>query len=111
VTTKPHSRNYEILVKNSGSKDIDPSDRDRWCQYIVYKGLQKIGYGRITHGGITDTEIQMAKFLVGTGKDFSEEISESEIPEPLRLPPVFKGKGVNGHRYHVFDRPKYFRMG
>lgn len=108
VTTNPGSENYKILIDQSGAKDIDPTDTDRWCQYIIYKNMEKVGYGRITHGGITDTEIQMAKFLIGTGKDNTDEVEESNIPAKLRLPSIFKGKGVNGHRYHVFNRPKYF---
>jgi hypothetical protein len=26
----------------------------------------------------------------------------------LRFPAIFKGQGVRGHRYHVFDEPRYF---
>ena len=53
--------------KSGGSVfDIDPSDSDRWCQYIGYKGpgLSRISYVRVHHNHITDTELQTAKFLV-----------------------------------------------
>lgn len=80
----------------------------RWCQYLLYKDVQKIGYARITHGGITDTEIQLGKFIIGTGEDNIEEIEEEKAPEFSRFPEVFKGEGKDGHHYHVFDKPKYF---
>ena len=96
------------MIEESESKDIDPSDSDRWCQYIIYKNLEKIAYGRISHGGITDTEIQIGRFLVGTNQDNLEEINETAVPEHLKLPSVFKGKGSNGHQYQVFEGPKYF---
>jgi len=37
VVTKPHSEQYGWLVKDGNAKDIDPTDTDRWCEYIVYK--------------------------------------------------------------------------
>jgi len=114
VTTEPGSSNYDLLIKESGSKDIDPTDTDRWCQYIIYKNLQKVAYGRVTHGGITDTEIQLAKFLVKAEKYHDQnnllEVNEENVPESFKLPQAFKGEGVNGHRYHVFDKPKYFAV-
>ncbi len=39
----------------------------------------------------------------------SERIEESEVQAGLRWPAVFRGEGVRGHRYHVFDEPRYFR--
>lgn len=59
---------FEWNVKeDTGSVfDIDPSDQDRWCQYIGYKGpgISRISYVRVHHNHITDTELQTAKFLV-----------------------------------------------
>ena len=37
VTSQPFSRDYQTLM--SVAKDIDPTDRDRWCEYILYKNL------------------------------------------------------------------------
>ena len=37
VVTTPHSEQYSWLVKDGNAKDIDPTDTDRWCEYIVYK--------------------------------------------------------------------------
>ena len=35
--TKPHAEQYNWLVRDGNAKDIDPTDTDRWCEYIVYK--------------------------------------------------------------------------
>eukprot|EP00160_Parvularia_atlantis_P014724 Unigene3829_Nuclearia_a/m.11679 Unigene3829_Nuclearia_a/g.11679 ORF Unigene3829_Nuclearia_a/g.11679 Unigene3829_Nuclearia_a/m.11679 type:complete len:139 (-) Unigene3829_Nuclearia_a:69-485(-) len=108
VVTKPHSDQYNWLVRDGNAKDIDPIDTDRWCEYIVYKGLEKIGYARISHGGITDTEMQIARFKMGTNTDNTDEIDERDMPKRFRFNTAFKGRGTRGHRFHVFDRPKYF---
>jgi endonuclease/exonuclease/phosphatase family metal-dependent hydrolase len=64
LVTKPKEGNYNTYVSEvSGMRDIDPSDWDRWCEYILYKGLKRIGYARITRGTITDTEIQVCPVM------------------------------------------------
>ena len=56
----PGEGNYKTYVsETSGMKDIDPSDWDRWCEYILYKGLRRTGYARVSRGTITDTELQV----------------------------------------------------
>ncbi|GFR60702.1 PGAP2-interacting protein-like [Elysia marginata] len=39
VTSAPGSENYKHLLSEGGLKDIDPSDKARWCEYIMYKKL------------------------------------------------------------------------
>ncbi|OJD18543.1 hypothetical protein AJ78_01459 [Emergomyces pasteurianus Ep9510] len=110
LVTKPLEGNYNTYVSEAnGMKDIDPSDWDRWCEYILYKGIKRTGYARVSRGTITDTEIQVGKFLVGQPEDTSNiRISEDHVPPGLRFPALFRGQGVRGHRYHVFDEPRYF---
>ncbi|KAI1271886.1 Frag1/DRAM/Sfk1 family protein [Xylaria sp. FL0933] len=124
LVTKPLKGNYNTYVSDtSGMHDVDPSDWDRWCEYILYKRLQRVGYARVSRSTITDTELQVAKFVVPTGHEEKEKIArinddadtrnrrakENEIPEGWRFPTMFRGKGVRGHRYHVFNEPRYYQ--
>ena len=108
LVTKPKEGNYNTYVgeKVSGMRDIDPSDWDRWCEYILYKNIRRSGYARVSRSTITDTEIQVGKFVVGEMEGTDQHIHESEVPEGLRFPKMFRGEGVRGHRYHVFDEPR-----
>ncbi|MCJ1341775.1 hypothetical protein MMC09_007072 [Bachmanniomyces sp. S44760] len=97
LVTRPLEGNYNTYVgEKSGMKDIDPSDWDRWCEYILYKGLKRTGYARV------------GKFVVGQPEGSNERIGEDQVPEGLRFPSLFRGEGVRGHRYHVFDEPRYY---
>jgi endonuclease/exonuclease/phosphatase family metal-dependent hydrolase len=117
LVTRPHEGNYHTYVGDrSGMKDIDPSpdfpetgQYDRWCEYILYKNLRRTGYARVSRSTITDTELQVGKFIVGPAPaDEQQRIEENQVPEGLRFPQKFRGEGVRGHRYHVFDEPRYF---
>ncbi|KAB8343113.1 hypothetical protein FH972_022706 [Carpinus fangiana] len=101
LVIKPGQGNYNTYVsEKSGMKDIDPTDWDRWCEYILYKGLRRSGYARISRDSITDTELQP--------ENANEFIQEGQVPVGERFPALFRGQGVRGHRYHVFDEPRYF---
>ncbi|KAI9754884.1 MAG: hypothetical protein M1815_005383 [Lichina confinis] len=107
LVTKPKEGNYNTYVgEKSGMRDIDPSDWDRWCEYILYKGLRRAGYARVSRSTITDTEIQVGKFIVGKPAGSDQIIKEDKVPAGQRFPELFKGLGVRGHQYHVFDGPR-----
>ncbi len=115
VVTKPGKEHeiYKRLIVDGGLKDIDPTDWDRWCEYIAYKGLDRIGYARVSHGGITDTEMQVGKFVVPARASDLKAVKsavcrETEYAESMRFPPQFMGKGERGHKYHVFGQPRYY---
>ncbi|KAK6582736.1 hypothetical protein PZA11_005144 [Diplocarpon coronariae] len=114
LVTKPLEGNYNTWVsETSGMHDIDPSDWDRWCEYILYKGLKRTGYARVSRSTITDTELQVGKFKIGEKPSEIESvrntrISEEQVPEGMRFPQMFRGEGVRGHAYHVFNEPRYF---
>ncbi|KAI0838555.1 Frag1/DRAM/Sfk1 family-domain-containing protein [Hypoxylon sp. FL0890] len=124
LVTKPLEGNYNTYVsENSGMHDVDPRDWDRWCEYILYKRLQRVGYARVSRSTITDTELQVAKFVVPKSVDEKAQIAalesdaesrdrkvgEQEVPEGWRFPALFRGEGVRGHRYHVFNEPWYYK--
>ncbi len=63
LVTKPKEGNYNTWVsEKSGMHDIDDTDWDRWCEYILYKGIKRTGYARVSRGTITDTEIQVISY-------------------------------------------------
>jgi len=105
----PGEGNYNTYVgEQSGMKDIDPSDWDRWCEYILYKGLKRTGYARVSRSTITDTELQVGKFQVGAPESVgaAEYVEEVKVVDDMRFPAIFRGQGVRGHQYHVFDEPR-----
>ncbi|ODV79892.1 uncharacterized protein CANTADRAFT_25698 [Suhomyces tanzawaensis NRRL Y-17324] len=119
LVTEPLTGNYNTYVsEESGVYDIDSTDWDRWCEYILFRDLKKVAYARISRSTITDTELQIAKFKLLTDEqkeandiDFlygNHYVNEEDIDENLRMPQLFRGDGVRGHRYHVFDEPRYF---
>ncbi|KAL5335726.1 Frag1/DRAM/Sfk1 family-domain-containing protein [Aspergillus crustosus] len=111
LVTKPLEGNYNTYVSDvSGMKDIDRSDWDRWCEYILYKNIKRTGYARVSRDSITDTEIQVGKFVVGQPEPETDMMIPEEMVAPgLRFPSLFRGQGVRGHRYHVFNEPRYWQ--
>lgn len=118
LVTEPLKGNYNTYVsEKTRMYDIDNTDRDRWCEYILFRELKKVAYARISRSTITDTELQVAKFkfLTDEQRGYDESflygnnyIDESEVDPALRMPQIFRGDGVRGHRYHVFDEPRYY---
>jgi hypothetical protein len=116
VVTQPGLEHeiYKRLIFDGNMTDIDSSDWDRWCEYIAYRGLKRIGYARVSHGGITDTEVQLGKFIVPPESEdpgawqWGTRTTEDKVPDAWKFPATFRGEGVRGHRYHVFDQARYW---
>ncbi len=54
--------------------------------------------------------IQVGKFVIGEPVPEEEvRIPEELVPVGRRFPALFRGEGVRGHRYHVFDEPRYWQ--
>lgn len=94
---------YEILMSDGRLWDVEIQDRDRWCEYIAFRNLWRIGYARISHGDITDTEMQLVKFFTQDATlpvDYraNEELYfhtyEHALPEDWQFPQKFQGEGI-----------------
>ncbi|KAG1725361.1 uncharacterized protein EDB91DRAFT_1239861 [Suillus paluster] len=126
VVTKPHASRpapYEILVHDGIVHDIDPEDWDRWCEYILYRGLYRTAYARVSRGIVTDTELQIGQFVVPrhgfqlvnqTLEDRMLRSWKENLPEDHWFPMEYYGNenegGVKGHYYHVFNTPLYYKL-
>ncbi|OWZ55107.1 calcofluor white hypersensitive protein [Cryptococcus neoformans 125.91] len=108
---------YQILMEDGKMWDIEIGDRWRWCEYIAFRGLWRIAFARVHESDITDTELQVGKFMLAkpgervvyeSNQELYWHIGESDIPQPWRMPSMFRGKGVRGHRYVIWDGPLYY---
>lgn len=109
---------YALLFnEQTRLSDIETLDKWRWCEYLGFRGLWRVAYARLHHGDVTDTELQVGKFVlplpgkVAEYRDDGERywhIGENDIPPPWRLPTKFR-EDQGGHFYRVWDGPLYYR--
>ncbi|QRW03702.1 Frag1 domain-containing protein [Ceratobasidium sp. AG-Ba] len=123
VVTRPFAPRpapYLYLTEDGRMYDIDKLDWDRWCEYILYRGLWRVGYARVSRSTITDTELQVGKFvvpkhgttLIGESEDDryirtrKEDMPKGHLFNEAYYPP----NGKNGHVYHVFNYPLHYKI-
>ncbi|XP_013421096.1 PGAP2-interacting protein isoform X1 [Lingula anatina] len=117
VTSSPGSRDYYQFINQGQVKDIDATDRERWCEYIMYKKLIRLGYARVSHGGLSDTELQMATFQIPEDTDHYKD-NDKYVTDPNKVDEKHRfnerfGRYTVGHnwieehRFHM-STPKYF---
>lgn len=114
---KPPSPYGILFNEHTGLIDVETLDTWRWCEYLGFRGLWRVAYSRIEHSDVTDTELQVAKFILplpGQKALYNEpgelywHIGEDDVPEPWRMPRIFRDEGVRGHTYRIWDGPLYY---
>lgn len=95
VTSKPFSQNYFHFMEKGLLKDIDPTDKQRFCEYILYRRLIRQGYARISHGGLSDTELQLGKFSIPRNiEDYQDNDIIEKDPGKVEIWKRFSGKKI-----------------
>ena len=122
VVTKPHAPRpepYDILFSDGLIFDVDPDDKDRWCQYLGFRGLERVGYARVSRYTVTDTELQTFKLAVPDRLEPNRDVRPFRVSGrhfkpaawtyPLSL--VRPGVRVNEtHKYSPYVYPQYFEF-
>lgn len=132
---------YEILTTDGKMHDIDGEDTERWlvslslslfcphlctrCEYILFRGMYRTGYGRMARGTITDTELQIGKFVLpphGTGvldeshearyrRSFKEALPRSWVRICFFLSSPFEQMGFSGSMTLIMETNRRILMG
>ncbi|KDN52169.1 hypothetical protein K437DRAFT_272709 [Tilletiaria anomala UBC 951] len=85
VVTKPHAERpspYKILFEDGRIQDVDPTDMDRWCEYIGFRALERVGYVRVSRFTVSDTELQTIKLRI---PPIGYQLDPDTDPRPQRM--------------------------
>ncbi|KAN0065714.1 Protein cwh43 [Thecaphora frezii] len=120
VVTLPHAERpapYKILFEDGRIHDVEPTDQNRWCQYLGFRGLKRIGYVRVSRYTVTDTELQTMKLVMPKERidpDRNEQtmfVAAETYPESMRYPTKFidpDAKVYDRHKYSPYLWPVYY---
>ncbi|CAG8493926.1 5649_t:CDS:2 [Diversispora eburnea] len=92
ATLDVYGKEVDVIVSHNGQEE---DEEDRKLQTtelakimrssnnpIIFLGIKKVGYARVSH--------------------------ENDVDPQLRFPSKFHGEGIRGHKYHVFNEPRYY---
>ncbi|SPO35994.1 related to CWH43 - putative sensor/transporter protein [Pseudozyma flocculosa] len=120
VVTKPHAERpapYKILFEEGRIHDVEVTDMNRWCQYLGFRGLQRIGYARVSRYTVTDTELQTMKLVVPEHpidpdrNDLTMFVAAETYPESMRYPVDLidpEAKVYDRHKYSPYLYPIFY---
>ncbi|CBQ73327.1 related to CWH43-putative sensor/transporter protein [Sporisorium reilianum SRZ2] len=120
VVTKPHAERpapYKILFEDGKMQDVEPTDFGRWCEYLGFRGLERISYVRVSRYTVTDTELQTMKLVVPKEpinpdeNDHTRFVIAETYPESMRYPTSLIDPDAfvyDKHIYSPYPWPIYY---
>ncbi|CDU26354.1 related to CWH43-putative sensor/transporter protein [Sporisorium scitamineum] len=120
VVTKPHAERpapYKILFEDGKIQDVEPTDFGRWCEYLGFRGLERISYVRVSRYTVTDTELQTMKLVVPKEpinpdeNDHTRFVIAETYPESMRYPTSLIDPDAfvyDKHIYSPYPWPIYY---
>ena len=125
LVTRPHAPRpspYDILFRDGRIHDVDATDMNRWCQYLGFRGVHRIGYARVSRYTVTDTEIQTFKLRMpyeASERDPDHDLRPRTLPlgtmpvadwaYPLSFIQPFRRINET-HRYAPYALPLYYGL-
>lgn len=116
LVTKPLEGNYLTYVsEKSGMRDIDSSDWDRWCEYILYKGIKRSGYARVSRSTITDTEFQVSAscpldaFMIAE-QDGYRLVNSSLVSQKVVISRSAKSRYLKVYASHLYSEARVYEI-
>ncbi|SPO23750.1 related to CWH43 - putative sensor/transporter protein [Ustilago trichophora] len=120
VVTKPHADRpapYKILFEDGKIQDVEPTDSGRWCEYLGFRGLERVSYVRVSRYTVTDTELQTMKLVVPKEpinpdtNELTRLVIAETYPESMRYPTSLidlESFVYDKHLYSPYPWPIYY---